>query len=154
MSIVAEFDAGPERVWQLWADPRELERWWGPPGYPATFTRHDLAPGSRVEWHMTGPEGDRQNGYWDIVDAEGPDRLVFRGGFADADGTPSTDLPPYETRVAIEAIAAGRCRMSILTTFPSRDVMERLLGMGMDEGWAASLGQINSILAEDAGTRS
>ena len=59
MTLEAEFDAVAERVWQLWADPRQLERWWGPPTYPATFTRHDLAPGSRVEYHMTGPEGDQ-----------------------------------------------------------------------------------------------
>ena len=59
MTVDAEFDASPERVWQLWADPRQLERWWGPPTYPATFTAHDLAPGGRVEYHMTGPEGDQ-----------------------------------------------------------------------------------------------
>ena len=45
MTLTAEFDASPERVWELWADPRQLERWWGPPTYPATFTAHDLAPG-------------------------------------------------------------------------------------------------------------
>ena len=38
MTLEAEFDASPERVWQLWADPRQLERWWGPPTYPATVT--------------------------------------------------------------------------------------------------------------------
>ena len=38
MTLTAEFEASPERVWQLWADPRQLERWWGPPTYPATFT--------------------------------------------------------------------------------------------------------------------
>ncbi len=36
LTLVAEFDAPVERVWELWADPRKLERWWGPPGYPAT----------------------------------------------------------------------------------------------------------------------
>jgi hypothetical protein len=25
MTLEAEFDASPERVWQLWADPRELD---------------------------------------------------------------------------------------------------------------------------------
>ena len=60
--ISAEFDASPERVWELWADPRQLERWWGPPSWPATFTAHDLAPGSRVEYHMTGPTGDEAHG--------------------------------------------------------------------------------------------
>jgi uncharacterized protein YndB with AHSA1/START domain len=71
MTLEAEFDASPERVWQLWADPRQLERWWGPPTYPATFTRHDLAPGSRVEYYMTGPEGDQPHG-----DFEGRDAIV------------------------------------------------------------------------------
>ena len=28
-TIVAEFTAPPSRVWQVWADPRMLERWWG-----------------------------------------------------------------------------------------------------------------------------
>ena len=26
-TLTAEFDAGVERVWQLWEDPRQLERW-------------------------------------------------------------------------------------------------------------------------------
>jgi uncharacterized protein YndB with AHSA1/START domain len=99
MTIDAEFDASPERVWQLWADPRQLERWWGPPTYPATFTKHDLAPGSRVEYHMTGPEGDQPHGYWDIVEVNPPRSLVFRDGFADDDGSPNTDLPLTTARV-------------------------------------------------------
>ena len=72
MTLTAEFDASPERVWQLWADPRQLERWWGPPTYPATFTAHDLAPGSHVEYHMTGPSGDQPHGFWDVVEADPP----------------------------------------------------------------------------------
>ena len=46
MTLEAEFPASPERVWQLWADPRQLERWWGPPTYPATVDAHDLRPGA------------------------------------------------------------------------------------------------------------
>ena len=56
----------------LWADPRQLERWWGPPTYPATFTTHDLAPGGRVEFHMIGPEGDQPHGYWEVPEADAP----------------------------------------------------------------------------------
>ena len=78
MTLTAEFDATPERVWDLWADPRKLERWWGPPTYPATFTRHDLSPGSRVEYHMTGPDGDQPRGYWDVLEVDPPRRIVFR----------------------------------------------------------------------------
>ena len=150
MTLDAEFDASPDRVWQLWADPRQLERWWGPPTYPATFTKHDLAPGSRVEYHMTGPEGDQPKGYWDIVEADPPRRLVVHDGFAHDDGTPNDDLPRTEFSVTIEGAGEGRTSMTIESRFPSREAMEQLLAMGMEEGLAEAAGQIDAILARDA----
>ena len=150
MTLEAEFDASPARVWQLWADPRQLERWWGPPTYPATFTRHDLAPGSRVEYHMTGPQGDQPHGYWEVVEVDAPHRLVFRDGFANADGTPNNDLPMATARVRIEDVGNGRTRMSIESVFPSTEAMEQVLAMGMEEGLTEAVGQIDAILAEDA----
>jgi uncharacterized protein YndB with AHSA1/START domain len=149
MTLDAEFEASPERVWQLWADPRQLERWWGPPTYPATVDSHDLRPGGRVTYHMTGPEGDQPRGYWDVLEADAPRRLVFRDGFANDDGTPNDALPRNEGRVTIEAIGEGRTRMSIESVFPSREAMEQVLAMGMEEGITQAVGQIDAILAED-----
>jgi uncharacterized protein YndB with AHSA1/START domain len=150
MTLDAEFDASADRVWQLWADPRQLERWWGPPTYPATFTKHDLAPGSRVEYHMTGPEGDQPKGYWDILEVDAPHRLVVHDGFRNDDGTPNDEMPRNEFRVTIEGSGEGRSRMSIESRFPSREAMEQLLAMGMEEGLTQAVGQIDAILAEDA----
>jgi uncharacterized protein YndB with AHSA1/START domain len=150
MTIDAEFEASAERVWQLWADPRQLERWWGPPAYPATFTRHDLAPGSRVEYHMTGPTGDQPRGYWDIIETDPPRSLVFSQGLANADGTPNDAIPRHEARLAIEGIGHGRTRMSIQFQFPSAETMEQMIAMRMDEGIVEAVGQIDAILAEDA----
>ena len=151
MTIDAEFDAPPERVWQLWADPRQLERWWGPPTYPATVTSHDLAPGGRVEYHMTGPEGDQPRGYWDIVEADPPRSLLFRDGFANADGSPNTDLPGTTARVTITELGGGRTRMSIQSQFPSTESMEQVLALGMEEGLKQAVGQIDAILAGNGG---
>ena len=149
MTIAAEFDASPERVWDLWADPRKLERWWGPPTYPATFTRHDLTPGSRIEYHMTGPDGDQPHGFWDVLEVDPPRRLAFRDGFSHDDGTPNDDLPVGEAFVTIEPIGAGRTRMSIESRFPTVEAMEQVLAMGMEEGMTEAMGQIDAILAED-----
>ena len=149
MTVDAEFDASVERVWQLWADPRKLERWWGPPTYPATFTKHDLAPGSRVEYHMTGPEGDQPKGYWDILEVDAPHRLLVRDGFANDDGTPNEEMPTGEMEVTIQEAGEGRTRMSILNRFPSTEMMEQLLAMGQEQGMVEALGQIDAILAED-----
>src|SRR5215208_4217888 len=149
LTLTAEFEASPERVWQLWADPRQLERWWGPPTYPATFTAHDLAAGSRVEYHMTGPSGDQPHGYWDIVEVDPPRRLVYVDGFAHVDGTPNDEFPRNEGRVTIEPIDGGHTRMSIESSFPSAEALEQVLGMGMEEGLTQAVGQIDAILAED-----
>ena len=149
LAIDAEFEASAERVWQLWADPRQLERWWGPPTYPATFTRHDLAPGSRVEYYMTGPTGDQPRGYWDIIETDPPRSLVFHDGFANDDGTPNETMAGTEARVTIEDAGNGRTRMSIESRFPSAEAMAQVLAMGMEEGLTQAVAQIDAILAED-----
>jgi len=150
MTLEAEFDASPDRVWQLWADPRQLERWWGPPTYPATVDAHDLRDGGRVEYHMTGPTGDQPRGYWEIVSAEPPSRLTFRDGFLRADGTPNDDMPRNDVDVTIEALDAGRTRMEIASIFPDTAAMEQLLAMGMEQGLTEAVGQIDAILTESA----
>ena len=150
MTLDAEFDAPAERVWELWADPRQLELWWGPPNYPATFTKHDLAPGSRVEYHMTTPEGDQPKGFWDIVEVAPPHRLVVHDGFRNDDGTDNSDMAVGEFSVTIAETGDGRTRMSIENRFPSAEAMEQLLAMGQEEGMKQALGQIDAILAEDA----
>jgi len=150
MTLDAAFDATPSRVWELWADPRQLERWWGPPTYPATVTSHDLRTGGRVEYHMTGPTGDQPKGFWEIVEVDPPSRLVFRDGFSNADGTPNSDMPLGTVRVTIAESGGGQTTMSIENIFPDAAAMEQMLAMGMEPGLTQAVGQIDAILAGDA----
>ncbi len=150
MTAIAEFEASPARLWELWSDPRQLERWWGPPMYPATVTAHDLTVGGHVEYFMTGPTGDTPRGYWDILEVDPPRRLVFLDGFANADGTLNDDLPRNEGHVTIEPIDARRTRMSIKSHFPSLEAMEQIMAMGMEEGMTEAVGQMDAILADGA----
>jgi uncharacterized protein YndB with AHSA1/START domain len=151
MTITSEFEAPPPRVWELWANPRLLERWWGPPTYPATFVDHDLTPGAKVSYFMTGPDGDRAHGWWRVVAVDAPRRLELEDGFADGDGNPNPDLPTMGIVVTIDAVDAGT-QMVIETTFPSRDAMEQVVSMGMEEGMVEALGQIDELLRASAGT--
>ena len=147
MSIVSEFPVSVERTWQLWADPRQLERWWGPPGYPATFVDHDLTPGGRCSYYMSGPDGDAPWGWWEILAVDAPHRLELRDGFSGEDGKPNPDMPEMTMVLTIEATDGGS-RMTVEARFPSAEVMQQLLEMGMEEGIRAAAGQIDDLLAE------
>src|SRR5437660_1232499 len=149
LTIVSEFDAPAARVWQVWADPRQLERWWGPPSYPATVEEHDLTPGGSVTYYMTGPEGDRPRGWWKVVSVDPPNRLEFEDGFADDAGNHNPDMPVMTIRVSLEALAGGRTRMTTETTFPSPEAMDQLLAMGMEEGMKAAASQIDELLVAE-----
>ena len=149
MVITAELDATPERAWQLWADPRQLERWWGPPTYPATVFDHDLTPGGRVTYAMTGPEGDTARGWWEVLTVEPPRRLELIDGFADDSGAPNDSMPTTTTVVTLTEREGGGTVMAIETRFPSLEAMEQLVSMGMEEGIKEAVGQMDGILAGD-----
>ncbi len=146
--VTSEFEAPIERVWQLWADPRQLERWWGPPTYPATVVEHDFAPGGAVTYYMTGPEGDQHHGWWRITAVDAPHRLEFEDGFADSDGRPNDEMPTTSSTVELSDEPGPRVRMTIATKFPSLEAMEQMIAMGMEEGISEALGQIDDILLE------
>lgn len=148
MAITAELDASAERAWQLWADPRQLERWWGPPSHPATFVNHDLAPGGRVTYFMTGPDGEKYHGWWQVLAVDAPRRLEVRDGFADQNGVPNEEMPTTTFVVTLTGVAAGRTRMVVETHFPSSEAMEQVLSMGAEEGMVQAMSQIPAILAE------
>ena len=149
MTITAAYDVPVGRVWELWENPRLLERWWGPPTWPATFVDHDLTPGGWVRYFMTGPDGDKARGWWRVLSVDAPHRLEFEDGFADDNGDPDSDMPTMTIRVAIDEQPEGGTRMAIETTFPSPEAMDRVLTMGMEEGMTLAVGQIDELLRED-----
>jgi uncharacterized protein YndB with AHSA1/START domain len=146
LTLVADFDAPPERVWQLWADPRQLERWWGPPNYPATFQQHDLTPGGQATYFMTSPEGQRYHGWWRVSSVDAPKSLEFTDGFADEEGKPTAEMPT--TRVQMQLTErVGGTRMELRSVFDTREDMEKLDNMGMPEGLRLAVGQMDDLLA-------
>ena len=143
--IVAEFAASIERVWELWADPRQLERWWGPPTHPSTVIKHDLLVGGEVTYVMTGPAGERSHGWWRVNSVHPPRSLEFRDGYASPDGTPSETTPTTAVRVSLSEIEGGT-RMELRFIFESLEHMEQLERGGAFEVFPQSVRQMDALL--------
>ena len=147
MTLVADAAASVDRLWNAFTDPRQLERWWGPPTYPATVEEHDLRPGGKVTYFMTGPEGDTPRGYWDVLEVQAPRMLTVKDGFADDDGTPLDGMGITGMRMDIVDRAGGGVVMTLTSTFSSLESLEQMLAMGMEAGLREAMGQIDGLLA-------
>ncbi|OZC30607.1 SRPBCC family protein [Gordonia polyisoprenivorans] len=145
LTITAEFAAPPSRIWQIYADPRQLERIWGPPSHPATFVDHDFTPGGRVTYFMTGPEGEKYAGYWIIDSLDEPHGFTFRDGFADEDFTPVDSLPVSVNEYSF-AEKDGRTVATFLSTYESAEALQKVLDMGVVEGASGAINQIDDFL--------
>lgn len=147
LTIVADLAAPPARVWQMWSDPRQLERWWGPPAFPATFETHELATGGTSNYYMTGPNGEKPRGWWRFLAVDEPHSIEFEDGFADDSGAPNPDLPVTRAHVDLEPIPTGT-RMTVMSGFSSLEQLEEMLAMGAVEGMVEAVGQIDAVLAD------
>lgn len=147
MTVVADFPAPVERLWDAYVDPRQLERFWGPPTYPAQFTRHDAAAGGLSHYAMTGPEGDVSRGYWEWLSVETHRAFEVLDGFALASGEPNREMPSMRMAFTFEATGAGS-RVTTTTYFNTAEELAQMLEMGMEEGMREAMGQMDDVLAD------
>lgn len=147
ITITADFPVPLQRLWDAYMDPRQLEKFWGPPTYPATFTRHDAYPGGLTTYFMTGPEGDTHGGYWEWLTVDAPNSFSVLDGFLTPDGQRSTDMPSMRIEFAFESTTDGS-RLITTTYFTSAEELEQLLAMGMAEGTREAMGQIDDVVAD------
>ena len=146
LTITADFAAPVERIWQIYADPRQLEKIWGPPTYPATVVDHDLRPGGRMTYFMTGPDGDKHAGYWEITAVDEPRSFEFDDGFADMDFNPNPDMPKARN-VFTFAEHEGGTRATYVSTYESAEALQTVLDMGVIEGASSAINQIDGLVA-------
>ncbi|WP_193597613.1 SRPBCC family protein [Microbacterium sp. YJN-G] len=158
MTVTAEFDAPIERLWEVYSDPRQLERFWGPPSWPATFRSWHHSVGGRAHYSMTGPRGEKSHGYWEFLSIEQPYRFSVLDGFTDEHGEPSSTLPSMRMDFVFESSGEGT-RMVNTTVFDSLVALEQVIAMGVIEGTRQAMSQIDAVLrdlreyAQGKGTR-
>ncbi|BBZ01936.1 activator of HSP90 ATPase [Mycolicibacterium chitae] len=146
LTITAHFAAPVQRIWQIYADPRQLEKIWGPPTFPATVVQHDLTAGSRTTYYMTGPDGEKYGGYWDVTAVDEPNSFAFDDGFADADLNPDPSMPVSKC-VYTFAEHDGGTHATYASTFASAEALQQVLDMGVVEGSTSAINQIDALLA-------
>ena len=147
MTVIADLAAPVERVFDAYSDPRQLERFWGPPGWPATFTSWDQTVGGRADYTMHGPRGEKAAGTWEFLEIDRPHGFAVIDAFADDDGHPNPDLPSMRMTFTFEQTAEGT-RMVNTSHFASAEALEQLIAMGAIEGTTMAMSQMDAVLQD------
>lgn len=145
LTVTAEFDQSAEKVWELWSNPRLLEKWWGPPGFGTTFVDHELKAGARSNYYMEMPDGSKANASWVIVSADPPNGFeALDGDFADT-GAPDPETPITKMTVVITPLGKG-VQMVVTSFFPTGDTMLATAAAGFEEGMRGVVQQFEEML--------
>ena len=143
LTVVGDYPGvAQQRLWDAFADPRQLERFWGPPFAPATFTRHEFRVGGRAEYFLSLPGGEKWSGSWKFTAVNPISSFEARDG---EDNAEDPNMPSSMT-FAFETTPTGS-RMTGVTRFSSVEAMEET-AVGMEEGLRAAMPQLDALLAE------
>ena len=143
ITLVADFPVPQQRLWNAFADARQLERFWGPPFAPATFTHHDFRVGGRAEYFLTLPDGKKWTGSWKFT-AVNP---ISSFEAEDGDDNALDPNGPATMTFTFETTRAGS-RMTNVTRFSSLAALEQT-APGMEEGLRAALPQLDALLGRN-----
>jgi len=159
--IARSFDAAPERVFAMWAEPAHLTRWLPPAGSTLRFLRADIAPGKSSFFVIEGAHGVMHaRAEYLVVDP--PRCIVYDQAFVDEAERPVAGhggMPwpaILRTTVLFTEEAPGRTRVRVTcepqgSTTPAQ--LAAFLGErpGMTLGWGGSFDVLDALMETSTG---
>ena len=145
MTMVADFAASIDRVWNAFTTAEQLNRFWGPPGWPATFGAFDFTPGGIVRYSMTSPQNEPSSGSWQVLSIDEPQNFEVLDSFVNAEGEPLEGMPAMRMRFEFTPTDEGT-RLTNVTYFDSAEALEQIVSFGAIEGSTMAFNQLDAVL--------
>jgi uncharacterized protein YndB with AHSA1/START domain len=154
LTLERVFDGPKSKVWKAYADQEWFEAWWGPEGWETKAKEFDFKPGGRVHYDMRCLDPEQKDWYgqssWGLMQIEAvdaPSSFTYTDYFSDETGKPNTEMPTQT--VTVELVETdGKTNMIIRAVSESADDIERLVKMGMVEGFSSQMNKLDALLAE------
>lgn len=154
LTIAREFEAPKATVWRAYADKNWFERWWGPEGWETTLKEASFTVGGKYHYCMKCVDERQTDWYgkdsWGVMQFESidePDTFSYKDYFADADGNYDTNLPNLRMTVTLEE-TDGKTNLITVCYGETAEDIEKLIGMGMIEGFSSSCNKIDQLIKE------
>ena len=138
------FNAPRKLVWQVWTDPKHIEKWWGPRGFTTTVRAMDLRPGGRSDYVMKGSDGAEYpvgGVFREVVPFE---RIVSTDEFLEGFDAGGMDLPQgVITTVEFADDGPNRTKLTVTISHPTAEDKAKHEAMGVVGGWYSMLDRLD-----------
>lgn len=157
MDITLErtINAPVEKVWDMWTNPEQIKKWWGPKDWTGYVVKQDFTEGGTFVYNMNGamgpdmPKQDNWSGgtYQEIIPMK---KIVATDYFTDAEGNKKNakDLGfpgewPDEMRVTttFEDLGDGRTKLHVFHQGHPADFAEMA-----KMGWEQTLDKLEAAI--------
>lgn len=154
--ITRSFDAGIDRVYEMWSDPEHIAQWLPPTGATMRFLRAEMHDGGSSFYAMTFPDGATMHGRIQYVALEKPNFIIYTQQFCDENER--VVRPPFfkdwpETMLTtVELVAEGPERTRVTVRWEPRDataadIAEFVKQRGsMTMGWTGSFDKLEALI--------
>lgn len=146
--LVAErsFTAPKSKVWQYYTTAELLEKWWAPEPYKAITKSFDFKEGGHWHYVMQGPEGEAHYCINQYKTINPGNSFTASDNFADKDWNIDTSMPGSDWEITF--IEDGDLtNMKVVLTCNTKEELNTLIEMGMQEGFNQGLDQLEALLA-------
>lgn len=143
VSIVKEFAAGLDLVWDAYTRAELLDQWWAPKPYMSRTKVLDFRVGGRRFYAMVSPEGDERWAIQKYTSITPKTNFKFFNAFADEHENPALPGSEWDLNFSEQD---GTTKVSVSIYNESLERMERLIEMGFKEGTMAQLKNLEELL--------
>lgn len=134
------FNAPRELVFRAFSEPELVAKWWGQRSSETIVETYDFRPGGAWRMIQRSPDGQEYAFRGSFLEIERPSRIVQTFEFELMPGHISTDAL---TLTEVE----GGTKLTIDSTFQSKEDLEGMLQSGMEAGANESYDQLAELLA-------
>jgi len=141
--INREFDAELSLVWDAFTKPEILDQWWAPKPYASKTKVMNFEVGGRRFYAMVSPEGQERWVIQKYSSISPKTNFKFFNAFADENENP--ELPGSDWDFSFNE-QNGTTKVTIVIKNESLARMEKMIEMGFQGGFSATLQQLDELL--------
>lgn len=136
--VLARVIEAPRSVaYAAWADPDQIQKWFGPEGMTIETREIELRPGGRWRFDMVAPDGFRYSNRMVFLRMEAPSLIEVEHG-SDQDDDPGR----FRMAVTFDEQGNGKTVVTLRQMHPSKAQREATIGFGAVEYGAQTLDKL------------